>query len=121
MSTIKVEYETDAQLHTLNALVQSFEQGNTNIDKFLLWVMRNYDVGGSLCLHILKNGRKEKSDASSDKCDKCKDLQIMRDALQEILTYGLNTRYGKTAKKALELISIEAENRRKGNNVQSKG
>jgi hypothetical protein len=54
MKIIKAEYETEMQLKTLNALVQSFEDGGVNIDKFIIWTLKNYKAGNSICLRMIQ-------------------------------------------------------------------
>jgi hypothetical protein len=51
--TIEFEYENEIQLKTTLALIQSFENGSINMDKFILWVLKNYDCGTSICLKLL--------------------------------------------------------------------
>lgn len=50
---VKVEYDSDIQFKTLSVLVQSFENGTINIDKFMFWVLKTFDPGTSIILHKL--------------------------------------------------------------------
>lgn len=52
---ITFEFENELQQKTMIALFESFQEKSINMDKFLIWVLKNYDVGTSIFLRMLNN------------------------------------------------------------------